>query len=59
MKYMTIESWASSLGYIVEQNSSGYVWFKENEFSPRSCSTIEELLESILKEIKNTYSGNL
>lgn len=58
MKHLTIESWASSLGYIVEEHNTGYIWYKECDLSHKSCETIKEVMESILQEIKSTYLGN-
>lgn len=57
IKHLTIESWASSLGYIVEEQNGLYIWFKENDLVHKSCSSKEELIESILQEIKNSYIG--
>lgn len=58
MKFFhTIESWASNIGYVVENNESKYIWFKENKIEFKECDTISELIEQILNDIKISYVG--
>jgi len=56
-KYQTIESWASSLGYIVERTSEGFVWHLEEEPPVNKCATVAEVLEAILGRIRSAYEG--
>jgi hypothetical protein len=56
-KFKTIESWASNLGYIVESDSDGYVWYKENNFRASRCATVFEAIDQILSEIRSGYEG--
>lgn len=56
-KYSTIESWASSLGYVVESTSCGYVWHRENERSKGVLKTAEEVVEAILADLRSEYGG--
>lgn len=54
--FLTIESWASSLGYVVNKKTNGYEWFKED--GPyKSSACIEDLIKDILKDIENAYKG--
>lgn len=56
--FNTIESWASSVGYVVEKDDRlGYVWHRENEVANRSCSTVAEVMEAVLDDIKRSYQG--
>lgn len=55
--FHTIESWASSIGYLVENNESKYVWSKEDKIEFHECNSIEELMDQILSEIKKSYVG--
>lgn len=56
--FKTIESWASSLGYVVEKDDRlGYVWHRENEVGIKSCPTVSEVMEAVLDEIKRSYQG--
>lgn len=55
--FQTIESWASNIGYVVEYNESEYIWFKESKIEFHKCKTIDELIDQILNEIKNSYIG--
>jgi hypothetical protein len=57
MKHLTIESWASILGYIVERQNGTYVWFRENDSIHKSCFSIDQLMNDILEEIKESYVG--
>jgi hypothetical protein len=53
-KFYTIESWASSLGYIVERTESGFVWYKEHAMQFKKCSSVSEVLNEILLEIRES-----
>lgn len=55
--FKTIESWASSLGYVVERKNDFYEWHKEDEFFYKVSSCVEELMKDILEEISNSYKG--
>jgi hypothetical protein len=56
--FQTIESWASSVGYVVEKDERlGYVWHRENEISSRSCPTVSEVMDAVLEEIRRSYRG--
>lgn len=55
--FYTIESWASSVGYLVEKNESKYIWFKEEKIEFHECSSIDEVMDQILSEIKKSYIG--
>jgi len=54
-KFKTIESWASSLGYVVELDSNGYVWHKDS-YTGRGRTT-QDVVEQILSNIKSSYEG--
>ena len=56
-KYSSIESWASRLGYVVEQTSCGYVWHRENEKARGTLATAEEVMEAILGDLRSEYGG--
>lgn len=56
-KYGTIESWASRLGYVVEQTPCGYVWHRENEGVRGTLQTPEEVLDAILGDLRSEYGG--
>jgi hypothetical protein len=56
-KFKTIESWASNLGYIVESDSDGYVWYKENNAKYAYCKTVQDVIDQILLDIKSGYEG--
>lgn len=53
-KFKTIESWASSIGYIVEKTESAFVWYKENTLVFHRCSSSDDAVEQILSEIKSS-----
>ena len=54
--FQTIESWASSVGYLVERDDSlGYVWHREDEMISKSCATVAEVMDAILDEIRRSY----
>lgn len=53
-KFYTIESWASGIGYVVERTESGFVWYKENDARFRKCSSVSEVLDEILSEIRES-----
>jgi len=55
--FNTIESWASSLGYVVENKNGCYEWHKEDDLSYRVSSCIKELMKDILEDISNSYKG--
>lgn len=56
--FRTIESWASSVGYVVERDDRlGYVWHRENEVSSKNCPTVAEVIDAILDEIRRSYQG--
>ncbi len=56
--FRTIESWASSVGYVVEKDDRlGYVWHRENEVSSKNCPAVAEVIDSILDEIRRSYQG--
>ena len=55
--FHNIQSWASQIGYVVEDAKSKYVWFKENKIEFHECNTVDELIDQILNEIKNSYVG--
>jgi hypothetical protein len=57
-KFSTIESWASSIGYIVERTESGLVWYRENALNFRTCSSVSDVVESILTEIRESCGVN-
>jgi len=57
-KFTTIESWASSIGYVVEKNDVGFVWYKENTLLFHRCSSAEEAAEQILSEIRNSLGAS-
>lgn len=54
-KFKTIESWASSIGYIVEKTESGLVWYKEHTMLFNKCSSVPEVVEAILSEIRESF----
>ena len=54
-KFKTIESWASSLGYVVESESDGYAWHKDSNHA--RCKTVQDVVEQILSNIKSSYEG--
>lgn len=55
--YLTIESWASRLGYLVEATSEGYVWHRENEPVRGKLSTPGQVVEAILEDLRSEYGG--
>ncbi len=57
MPYKNIESWASRIGYVVEGEDGDYIWHKENSISHKRCSTIGEVIDQILEEIRSSYQG--
>lgn len=56
-KFKTIESWASSIGYIVERTESDFVWYKEQTMEFRRCQTAHEVLDAILAEIRDSLEA--
>lgn len=57
-KFQTIESWASSVGYVVEKDLRlGYVWHREDEISSKNCPTVGEVMEAVLEDIRRSYEG--
>lgn len=52
--FSTIESWASSIGYVVEKTDSGLVWYKEHYTRFYRCSSVEEAVSQILSEIRDS-----
>jgi hypothetical protein len=56
-KFKTIESWASNLGCIVESDSEGYVWYKENGSKYAYCKTVQDVIDQILSDIRSSYEG--
>jgi hypothetical protein len=56
-QFHTIESWASSVGYVVESESGRFFWQRENEREFRSSDSIEKVIDMILLEIKESYKG--
>lgn len=65
-EYLTIESWASRLGYIVEKTRDGYlveksyegyVLHKQSRISWFSVETASQVVDSILADIKTQYEG--
>lgn len=61
IKFYSIESWASNLGYVVQKEDSvvgdKYFWHKERDTEFRSCHAVGELIEAILDEIRRSYEG--
>lgn len=55
--YRTLESWASRLGYIVERTDSGWVWHRENGPISKEVSSVGEVMDAILGEIRSEYEG--
>jgi hypothetical protein len=43
--YASIESWASRLGYVVEESDGGYIWHPSDDLVPRRCQTAREAME--------------
>lgn len=58
-KFFHIESWASSLGYVVEKKETGegYTWHSEKTEIFKECSSVSETIEQILDEIRSSYEG--
>lgn len=56
-KYPTIESWASRLGYVVDANSEGYAWHRENEPIRGKLKSPAEVVEAILEDLRSEYGG--
>ena len=54
-KFNNIESWASSVGYIVEKVSDGYVWYPSDQQEYKNCATISDVIEDILSEVRLSY----
>jgi len=52
--FNTIESWASNIGYVVEKTDSGLVWYKEHYTRFRRCSSVDEAVDQILHEIRES-----
>ncbi len=57
MPYKNIESWASSIGYVVEDNFDGYVWYKEGSVTQKKCRSADEVMDQILEDIRSNYQG--
>lgn len=58
MNFRNIESWASRIGYIVEESEQGrYVWYRENNLEFHNCVSVEDVIDQILAEIKASYVG--
>ena len=55
--FNTIESWASSIGYVVESESGRLFWQSENESDFRSAGDVKEVIDFILAEIRESYKG--
>jgi hypothetical protein len=55
--YASIESWASRLGYVVEESDGGYIWHPSDDLVPRRCQTAREAMEEILGCIRSEYKG--
>lgn len=58
VRYITIESWASRLGYVVEMTERGYVWHHEDEFPRPPLQTVDEVIEAILQRLREEYKGD-
>lgn len=56
--FLTIESWATSIGYLVEKDDHGYIWYREHDLEPRRCSTVGDVMREILEDLKNSYKGS-
>lgn len=60
--FNTIESWASNLGYIVEQTRENdnivFVWHEEQKGPFKKAYSIEQVMNDILSEIKSAYRGD-
>lgn len=53
--FRTIESWASSVGYVVEFESGVLYWHREGDYGSRSANSPQEVIESVLAEIRDSY----
>jgi hypothetical protein len=52
--FSTIESWASSIGYVVERTERGVFWYKEHYTRFYRCSSVDEAADQILSEIRES-----
>ena len=57
-KFRTIESWASSVGYVVEPGAEGYFWYSENSLECNRCESVSDVIEQIIYDIKSSYEGD-
>jgi len=58
-KFLHIESWASSLGYVVEKKETGegYIWHSQKTEEFKECSSVSQTIDQILNEIRSSYEG--
>lgn len=55
--YLSLESWASRLGYIVERTDCGWAWHAFDEPATETCAGAREVVEKILDRIRSEYGG--
>jgi hypothetical protein len=56
-KYNTVESWASRLGFVVEKAQDGYIWHASDETALNFCPSAEEVVEKVLRRIREDWGG--
>ena len=52
--FSTIESWASAIGYVVEKTDCGLVLYKEHCTRFYRFSSVDEVVDHILSEIRDS-----